>query len=376
MNILILSWRDPKHPSAGGAEQVILEHAKGWKGAGNEVIWFSSRFPNSKEEEALEGIKIIRRGYQYLGVQISAPFYYLRNKSNIDFVIDQFHGIPFFTPLYVQKPKLAILQELAREVWFLNELPFPLNYLVGLVGYLFEPFIFLFYRKVPFMVGSVSAKKDLEKVGIPKRNITVVSHGVLVPKINHKTQKEKINTITFLGALTRDKGIEDAIYTFSILNKKGKFQFWIIGDGEEKYTQKLKKRAKELGLVKNIKFWGFVDEEKKFTLLSRSHILINPSVREGWGLVNIEANFVGVPVVAYKSAGLIDSVKNGESGLFCDKNSPESLANMVRELLNSKKMYMHLNLGAKKWANNFDWKRSQRKSLNLIISVFKNGKNR
>lgn len=366
MNILILSWRDPRHPSAGGAEQVVLEHAKGWLAAGNYVTWFSSLFPGSTPAENIDGIKIIRNGYQYLGVQAAAFFYYQKNKSEFDLVVDQFHGIPFFTPLYVKKPILAILQELAREVWFLNELPFPLNYLVGLIGYLFEPFIFLFYKKTQFMVGSDSAKKDIESVGIPRKNITVVPHGVIVPKVTASLEKPKIKTVSFLGALTKDKGVEDAIKAFSILNKTGEYQFWIIGDGLPDYVEKLKYLVKDLGIQNQTKFWGFVDQKKKFELLSKTHVLVNPSAREGWGLVNIEANAMGTPVVAYKSAGLVDSVKDGQSGIFCNEKTPGSLAEAVEIILTPENKYKMLSESSKKWAKNFDWKISVRNSTDLI----------
>lgn len=370
MNILILSWRDPKHPSAGGAEQVVLEHAKGWLAVGNHVTWFSSRFPDSSTEENIDGVKVVRDGYQYLGVQIASYFYYQKNKSNYDLIVDQFHGIPFFTPLYVKKPILAILQELAREVWFLNELPFPLNYLVGVVGYLFEPLVFLFYKKVPFMVGSDSAKKDLVSIGIKPENITVVPHGVIVPKISKLPGKSKFRTISFLGALTKDKGVEDAIRAFALLDKTGEYQFWIIGGGLSDYVDKLKSLVKDLGIQDKTKFWGFVNQKNKFELLSKTHVLVNPSAREGWGLVNIEANAMGTPVAAYKSAGLIDSVKDGQSGIFCNENTPRSLAETVEIILSSEKKYKILCATSIKWSKNFDWKISIKNSVGLINKTF------
>ncbi|MFC1625805.1 hypothetical protein ACFL1Q_02105 [Patescibacteria group bacterium] len=96
MNILILSWRDPKHPLAGGAEQVMHQHMKGWVKVGHDVTLFSSKCKNLHNSESFEGVKIIRKGYQYLGVQIAGLFYYLKNKNSYDFVVDQFHGLPFF----------------------------------------------------------------------------------------------------------------------------------------------------------------------------------------------------------------------------------------------------------------------------------------
>ena len=147
MRILVFSWRDPKHPLAGGAEQVMQEHMKGWMEEGHEVILFASRFKGSKAKDNIEGVKIIRAGSDYLGVQIMVFWYYLKNRNKVDFIVDQFHGLPFLTPLYAfSKPKLAVIQEPARKVWFLNPLPFPINYIVGAIGYVGEPFVFKFYK--------------------------------------------------------------------------------------------------------------------------------------------------------------------------------------------------------------------------------------
>ncbi|OGE16344.1 hypothetical protein A3F00_02360 [Candidatus Daviesbacteria bacterium RIFCSPHIGHO2_12_FULL_37_11] len=370
MNILIFSWRDIKHPLAGGAEQVMHEHAKGWIEVGHSVTHFSAHFSGAKIYEEIDGIKLVRFSHQYLGVQIAGFFFYIKNRNKFDVVIDEFHGLPFFTPLYVRKKILAVVQETARGVWFFNSLPTPLNWLVGFIGYIIEPFAFLFYRQVNFMTGSRSAKEDIAKMGVISGNITVIPHGVITPKKNSQHKNNKKNTVMFLGKLSKDKGIEDAIKCFSILNSRENFQFWIIGKPETKnYGDKIKEMVINANLDKKLKFWGFVSQQKKFDLLSMAHILVNPSIREGWGLVNIEANSVGTPVIAYKSAGLIDSVKNGLNGLICNQNSPEELANKVLSLFNNDKLYMKLSTGGKKWSRKFSWKRSCKLSLKLLESI-------
>jgi len=347
------------------------EHMKGWVDAGHKVTLFSSRVKGLPDKEILDGVEIFRKGDQYLGVKIAAFSYYLKNKQHFDFVVDQFHGIPFFTPFYVQKPKLAVLQEVARRVWFLNELPIPFNWIVGFLGYLFEPVIFLFYRDTPFMVGSDSARNDIINMGIPDRNITVVPHGVIVYPPKPFPKKEKIKTIVFLGALAKDKGVEDALKVFSVLAKKGNYQFWVVGRGSPEYKNYLVSVCGRLGIVNKVKFWGFVDQEKKFELLARAHVLINPSVHEGWGLVNIEANCVGTPVVAYNSAGLTDSVKDGQSGIVVKRNIPKELTKNVLKVLNDINLYEKLQKGSIAWSKKFEWQKSRKLSLELI-TAFKN----
>lgn len=372
MNILVFSWRDPKHPLAGGAEQVMHEHMKGWSKAGHEVTLFSSFFKGAKREEKLDGIRIIRRGVQLGGVQILGVFWYLfGSHQKFDLVVDQFHGIPFFTPLYVFTKKLAVIQEVAKEVWLMNHLPAPLNWIVGYAGYILEPVIFLFYKRTPFMTGSESARSDLLGFGIPEKVITVIPHGVLLPDSRYQVRDTKIETrtIIYLGALTRDKGVEDAIKTISILNRERKYVLWIVGRGSDVYISKLRKLAKELGVLGRVKFWGFVEERKKFELLARAHLLVNPSVREGWGLNNIEANSVGTPVVVYNSPGLVDSVKNTQNGIICRENSVTAMAKEAAALLGDRSRYRKMQAACIRWAESFDWEKSRTKSLALLDSI-------
>ncbi len=370
MNILVFSWRDPKHPLAGGAEQVMHEHMKGWISAGHKVTLFSSYMKGLSKKETLDGVEIVRDGYQYLGVQLKGFLYYLKKRRDFDFIVDQFHGVPFFTPLFSKKPKLVVIQEPTRTVWLLNPLPWPLNWIIGTIGYLGEPFIFLFYRRTLFMTGSESAKDDIIYFGIPAKNITVVPHGVIIKDLESNPEKEKIFTVVFLGVLSKDKGIEDAVKTFSILKDLGQFQFWVVGRAEtHRYESHIKQIVKKLGLQASVKFWGFVSQEEKFRLLARSHILINPSIREGWGLVNIEANYYQTPVVAYSSRGLIDSVQDGVSGIICKNNTPFDLAKNILQILVDKDLYSSLQNGAKEWSKNFSWDKSKKKSLELLESL-------
>lgn len=370
MTILVFSWRDPKHPLAGGAEQVMHEHMKGWIKTGHSVTLFSSHFNGAPRREVADGVEIIRYSYQYLGVHLAAFFWYLFGQHpKFDLVVDHFHGVPFFTPLYVRIRKLAVLQETAREVWLINQLPKPFNWIVGWIGYLLEPFFFTFYKEVTFMVGSNSAKLDLVNFGIPADNITIVPHGVLVKKPVPMPKKERKKTVIFLGALARDKGIEDAIKTFGILNRQDDFKFWVVGKGPPSYVAFLEQMAKGVGRKKKVKFWGFVSQGRKFELLARAHVMVNPSIREGWGLVNIEANAMGTPVVAYRSAGLVDSVKNNQSGILCNQDSPQELAKITLNVLCNKNLYKKLSEGAIAWSNTFSWEKSRKKSLELIEKI-------
>lgn len=369
MNILILSWRGPGHPFAGGAEISTHEHAKGWVKAGNKVTLFTSHFLGAKREEFIDGVLIKRFGYQFLGVHAGAFFWYFFGRHDwFDVVVDQFHGIPFFTPLYVKAKKLAFIHEVAKEVWFLYPWPKPFNHIFGWIGNTIEPLFFKLYKKIPFMSVSESTKKDLLDLGIPDKSITIVHNGVSTVTVNFK--KEKTKTLIYLGALTKDKGIEDAIEVFNQINKKGLgWQFWIVGGGNNNYVDYLKEKTLKLGIDKKTKFWGYVDQRKKFELLHKSHFLINTSIREGWGLVNIEANSAGIPVLGYNVPGMVDSVKVGKTGYLFDKGNIKEISEKVSIILRDNDVYDRLSKNSILWSKKFTWTKATNMSLKLINNL-------
>lgn len=366
-NILVLSWRGPKHYNAGGAEISVHEHAKAWVKAGFNVTLFTSKVLGLKPEEIIDGIKIIRQGRQIFGVQIHAFFYYLRNRKYFNLLVDNFHGISFFTPLYSAKPKIAFIHEVAKEVWFLNYLYFPLNYIFGFIGYLLEPLIFRFiYHKVPFITVSDSTKKDLMEWGIPDKNIHVIHNGINIIHPEKTIKKEEVKTLIFLGEISKDKGIEDAVNAFYKLSLKDEqWQFWIVGKGEMLFGGGLRELINKLGLTKKIKFWGFVSERKKFELLKRAHILIHPSRREGWGQVVIEAAAMGTPTVGYRVAGLKDSIIEGKTGFLAEVTT-QDLADKIENLMNDNELYKKFQHNCIRWSKNFIWQEATEQSIKLL----------
>lgn len=372
MNILIFSWRGPGHPNAGGAEISTHEHAKGWVRAGHNVTLFTSMFVGAKDAEVVDGVNIIRHGRQIFGVQWEAFKWYLfGNHSKFDLVIDQFHGIPFFTPLYVREKKLGFIHEVTKEVWKLNPWPKPFNLIPYTIGTIFEPLVIsMLYKKIPFMTVSNSTKKDLEDWGIKGKDIFIVHNGANNKHLKDINRKEKKTTITYLGAISKDKGIEDALKVFSLLKQKNNdFQFWVIGKSDTTYLSYLNIQVKQLGIEDNIKFWGYVSEDQKNSLLARSYLLINPSIREGWGLVVIEAARMGTPTVGYNVPGLRDSIKNNETGILSNEISSDSLVLSILSLVDNKKEYDRLQKNAIAWSNSFSWDKATKASLNLVEKI-------
>lgn len=62
--LLVLNWRDIRHPQAGGAEQYMHEVSCRWVKAGIDVTWFTGRGENQSQKETIDGINILRSGGQ------------------------------------------------------------------------------------------------------------------------------------------------------------------------------------------------------------------------------------------------------------------------------------------------------------------------
>lgn len=362
MNILILNWRDPKHPLAGGAELSLLEHAKYWQKKGAKVTWFSSSFEGAKNHETSGGITYIRRGTHF-SVHLSFYFYSLFNSmQNYDIIIDCFHFLPFFTPAFIKDKKIvALINEVAGKVWYSN-MPF----LLAWIGYHIEPLFFKMYKNTQFITASESAKKDLLQMGIPTKNIEIIPHGVTIIDTKKIIKKEQTPTLLFLGRISKDKGIKDVLKAFKEVRCKMKdVRLWIVGKEEQPdYLEKLL-TSDFLDLKSSIKYYGFVSQKKKFEILKKSWLLLHASVKEGWGLTVIEAGSQNTPTIGYNVEGLRDSIQNGKTGLLVD-STPDALANGVIMTLSDNRLYKSMTSNVKKWSDTFNWEKSGKESWKII----------
>jgi glycosyltransferase involved in cell wall biosynthesis len=366
MKILILNWRDIKNPAGGGAEILTHELAKGWVKAGNQVLVLSSKFLGAKENETLDGVRFVRRG-RWWTVHVHALFYYLKNRKKFDIVIDEVHWFPFFAGVYARKKTIALTCEVANKLFF-KLFPKP----IALFFRLIEKIYLFIYKNVPTMAISESTKKDLIKEGINPKSITVLQMGLSIPKKLKKYPKEKNPTFIYLARLNKQKGIFDAIETIaSIKNQESSIKaanLWVVGSGEEDVVREVKEKVEKYKLESSVKFFGFVTETKKFELLARAHILLIPSIHEGWGLTAVEAASQGTPVVGYDIPGLRDSVENGKTGILVNPN-PKALSETAIRLIKSKLDYEQLQKFTLTQSKQFDWSRTIKISLKIIHSI-------
>lgn len=345
---------------------MTLEHAKAWVKNGHIVTWFTSKFSGARKEEKIGGVNIVRRG-SYLTVFLYAPFFYLFSKQKFDLVIDEIHGIPFFTPLFVRIPKIAFIHEVAAEIWDYM-FPFPLNK----IGKFIEPLYFKIYANMIFWIDADSTIDDLEKKGIKKSNCNVINCPASNKTLLGLPNKEKIPTFIFVSRVVRMKGIEDVIKAFFYIQKELKdAKLWIVGDGDKKYIEELKETIRSYSISTKVNFFGHVSSDKKLELMKKSHLLLHASVKEGWGLVVIEAASQATPSVVYNVSGLKDSVKNGKTGIVLEENNAKEMAKEALMLINNKKKYLSFQKNGLLWAKSLSWERATKQSEALLNQVLR-----
>jgi glycosyltransferase involved in cell wall biosynthesis len=363
MNILILNWRDVRHPKSGGAELVTMEHAKRWAKKGHRVTWLTASYPGALSENKVDGVHFVRR-WGSLSVYLYAPIYLLLNSRLVDVVVDEVHGFPFFSPLFSRKPVVVFIHEIAGEIWDYM-FPFPKN----IMGKLLEKWYFLLYKHCLFWTDAESTVDELVERGIRRNQCFPIPCPLIQEKkvSTLRISKQSAPTYLFVSRVVRMKGIEEVVKAFAFIHKtQTNAQLWIVGAGEEKYVEELQKMIAEYGVDTSVKFWGGVTEEKKFDLMARSHVLLHASVKEGWGLVVLEAASVGTPAVVYNVAGLRDVVKHNETGIVLSHNSPIEMAKEAMKLIKDEKRYRKYQSAGKKWVGSLQWSHVSSQSLALL----------
>ena len=105
----------------------------------------------------------------------------------------------------------------------------------------------------------------------------------------------------------------------------------------------------------DVTVWGFVSERKKYELMQRAHALVCPSIREGWGIIISEAGYLGTPGIVYDSPGLRDAVDRGRAGYVCRDNSPDILADLIRNSVRDEDEYLQMRRAAMKFSSGLIW---------------------
>lgn len=136
--------------------------------------------------------------------------------------------------------------------------------------------------------------------------------------------------ITFIGRLTRDKGLAELLAAFDALLQRGQHCVLVLVGPEDAADGTLRSQGAS-GHEGSIRYVGYSTEPERY--LAVTDIFCLPSYREGFGNVIIEAAAMGVPSVGTDIVGLRDSVANGQTGLLVPAKNAIALADALMQLL-------------------------------------------
>ncbi len=361
-NILIFNWRDTKHAYAGGAEVYVHELARRWVAGGNHVTLFCGNDGKTSRTETVDGVHVVRRGGFYFVYVWAFVYYMLQFRGKFDVIVDCQNGIPFFAPIYAKEKVFCLMHHVHQDV-FRKYLSKPLAVVASFLENTAMPLV---YRNTKFITISDSSKTEIGELGLGSAGMEIVHPGVdlqnLEPGVKHTSP-----LVVYLGRLKAYKSVDVLIQAFkSVAAQVPKALLIIAGDGEER--ENLKALAAKLGLAKRVIFTGKISEEEKVELLQKTWVFCNPSMMEGWGITTIEANACGVPVVASDVPGLRDSVRNPHTGYLVQYGNIEKFSEKITVLLTDKKLHAFMRKESIAWAQNFDWDKSAKKSLEILTS--------
>lgn len=191
---------------------------------------------------------------------------------------------------------------------------------------------------------------------LPEKKIFVIYPPIDFIKLSKikKIKHEKI-VIGTLSRFVERKNIPNIIKSLNILRQKENIDFiyYLAGDGSER-----EKILKDLNKAKfEWKYFRNISEEKKITEFYPSlDIFVMPPLDllnsiEGFGIVYLEANAYGIPVVASKTGGVPEAVKDNISGVFAEPTNPEDIAKKILYLIKNKDKFYNSSIS---WANKFE----------------------
>lgn len=159
------------------------------------------------------------------------------------------------------------------------------------------------------------------------------------PQQTQKDGDEK--QILYVGGIKPRKGIAEIIEGCAIFHKKNDLPFHLHLVGtypDDSYRKQLQTLVDKHALQDHITFHGHIDEEALDTLYAKADLFIMLSKShghhfEGFGLVFLEANIRGIPVIGPKDSGCEDAIREGVTGFSVDHNNPDMVANRMEQIL-------------------------------------------
>jgi len=240
------------------------------------------------------------------------------------------------------------------------------------------------------LVNSMSTRQLAIDAGVPAERLTILHPGTSLPELPSATSRTearhafrerfRLNTDLILlsvGRMTQRKGLCEFIKNSlpDIVRNFPECVFVIIGDSPKNalladgFSQRecAERASIELGLTKNIRFLGEVDDETLNLSYQSASALIFPVIErpgdiEGFGMVAIEAAAHGTPTLAFAVGGVPEAISNGVSGQLLVPGDYAGMTDSVLDIFNGRRSFPDCRTFAEKFA----WPSFEKRLLEIL----------
>lgn len=350
LRVLFLNWRDTRHPEGGGSEVYVENVARSLAAAGHEVTIFCAMYEGAAATEVVDGVRFVRGGTKLSVYAEAVKRVRRRAFGPLDVIIDVQNGIPFMSRAVCGDiPVVVLVHHVHREQW-----PVVYDRIRSRIGWWIESRLApRLYRDCTYVAVSERTREELTELGVDSARIHVIHNGIeAAPGLD--VEPTTYPHVAVVGRLVPHKRVEHVLRSAAILRKRlPALRISVVGDGW--WSPRLRRVAEALGVDDIVDFHGFVDEKTKHRLYASSWVLALPSLKEGWGIVVMEAATHGVPSVAYREAGgVAESIQHARTGMLVDGDVLD-FAEALGQLLECPQTRAGLGDQARNRAEEFTW---------------------
>lgn len=216
---------------------------------------------------------------------------------------------------------------------------------------------------------TIAVSQDLMQAVLKSRKISTQSIAVIPNGVdcgemgsNAVSSEQTVGRFVFVGRLHPVKGLIPLIQ--QIAKEPKKVYLDIIGEGSQR--RELEKVIADLDLAQQVRLLGAYDNSAVQLLLPHYLGLVLPSIYESQGIVLLEANLRGIPVIASDLPSIRESITHGENGLLCRLSHPEEFTDAMIFLQENRSLAKQMGKsGEKRVREQYSWSKIADQTLEL-----------